>query len=172
MRVNYTQKGTTTTDQFLHDSADNFASVATTDKDDCSWVLDFLWFTSFQSSLRPCILGFSGCVLDIGSSKKVKVTHTTRSMVRENTPFDHNKRNCFVTIETQYNQTEKRLASSISRNGPTCLSQVRCDVLKRRTPSPGITARIRSLALVQSTKSQSSTLCDYAQATDDAQFTS
>jgi hypothetical protein len=54
--------GSGITDQIFHDTLDDFTSAGTTDKNDSTWVLDFLRFTSFQGPFGSRILGFTDLV--------------------------------------------------------------------------------------------------------------
>ena len=49
------------TDQVFYDTFDNFTGVSATDKDDCTWILDFLRFTGFKCPFGSRILGLSDC---------------------------------------------------------------------------------------------------------------
>ena len=60
------------TDQILHSTVDNFTGVGTTDKYDCTWILDFLRFTSFQGPFGSRILGFSDCGLAVNIFNNAK----------------------------------------------------------------------------------------------------
>jgi hypothetical protein len=53
------------TDQIFDNTVDNFTGVGTTDKDDCTWIFDFLRFTSFQGPFGSRILGLSDCELAV-----------------------------------------------------------------------------------------------------------
>ena len=80
--------GSETTDQIFHCTIDNLASVSTTNKNDGTWVLDFLRFTSFQGSFGSCILGLTDFALAVRFPNALeiemrRVTYTTRSIVVE-----------------------------------------------------------------------------------------
>ena len=89
--------------------------MGTTNKDDCPWILDFLRFTSFQGPFGSRILGFSERGLAIGLSKirkQEKATHTTRSMVQENTLSRRLKLSTLHEVIVQMKLRTRRQTSS------------------------------------------------------------
>src|SRR5712675_568644 len=89
------------TNQIFHSSVDNFASVCTTDEDNCTWVLDFLRSAGFHRPFRSRILRFSNCASVIFSGD-AEMRHTRREAWLGNVTVCRCSSLQFVCLHRQY----------------------------------------------------------------------